>query len=209
MASAPLRARVSLFAVAGLVAAAAACSAVFGLDAPTLDPCANGGCADGSPVTAVDGAAPPGSDGSTADASGVDADQGFDAHIADSGAITADGNGIRCGPADAGTYCVPPGACCLTVDGAGNALYQCAAGASLCPGYPIECAWNNDCTGTDVCCAYGSAMKCEPQTTASCQAIQVCDPANPGDTCPTNWTCTGPVTRNDGGVTLPYDVCVQ
>jgi hypothetical protein len=188
-------------------ATGAACSAVLGLDAPTLDPCASGGCADGTATGDGDVTLPKNDAGVDAaeDAAAVDASDAQP--VFDDVVVTNDGNGVRCGSATADMYCAPPAICCLT-NGAGPA-YTCVADVSLCAGYPIECATYNDCAGTDVCCAYGSAMKCEPENTASCANLFVCDPTASPSQCQSGWTCTGTLVRSDAGVTIPYDVCVQ
>lgn len=199
---------VRVFALAALGATGAACSAVLGLDAPTLDPCVNGGCVDANVPTTEDGSiGPPLRDAAAPDGSDAVAPS-EDAGIFDDVVVTDDGNGVRCGSAAADTYCVPPAICCLSNGGSAPA-YTCVAAVSLCTGYPIECATFNDCAGTDVCCAYGSAMKCEPENTASCTDLFVCDPTASPSQCQSGWTCTGTLVRSDAGVTIPYDVCVE
>lgn len=192
-----LRQRSLRVGIVALFTAAAACSSVLGLDAPKLDPCANGGCADASPAVIDGSPAPDGSDSSVTDAPAPDA--GTDAKVS-----TFDG-GIRCGFPGSDFGCAPPEVCCLVLDDAGVGTYSCTSSASTCPGYPIACATNNDCSGSDVCCFYQSAIKCEPVNTASCQNGLVCDPSNPGDTCATGQKCD--VAFILDGYTLPYDGC--
>lgn len=208
MASSTSRARSSVLALATFAATGAACSAVLGLDAPTLDPCASGGCADGNAPTTDGNVAPPKNDAGVDGADDAASDSSDAQPVFDDVVVTDDGNGVRCGSAAAGTYCVPPAICCLSNAG-GAPAYTCVAAVSLCAGYPIECATYNDCAGTDVCCAYGSAMKCEPENTASCADLFVCDPTASPSQCQSGWTCTGTLVRSDAGVTIPYDVCVE
>ncbi len=136
------RAPLSFVAVA---IALAACDSVLGLDPPTLDPCASG-CTDGAVDASLDGEA--------------------DAHAdvaADAKADTAAPTGVRCGGGSFPTsYCEDPTAvCCQTTDDAGTTSYTCVASTSACDGYPIACATDNDCPGSDVCCHFSTSMKCE------------------------------------------------
>lgn len=180
-----------LAVVSVLAAGGAACNAVLGLDAPRLDPCANTPCVDGTASTLADGTAP--SDAAE-DASNVDA-------APDTGPI----NGIRCGGGSSPTLGCGTDApvCCLLLD-AGSATYGCDSDASACTGYPILCATNNDCAGSDVCCHYASAIKCEGETVCANNSL-VCEPGGPADQCPSGWTCS--VAFTNGSYTLPYYGC--
>jgi hypothetical protein len=180
------RASVSFVAVA---IALAACDSVLGLDPPTLDPCA-GGCADG----AVD--------------AGLDAAADARADVAvDAKADTAAPTGVRCGGGSFPTsYCDDPTAvCCQTTDDAGTTSYTCVASTSACDGYPIACASDNDCPGSDVCCHFSTSMKCEGESTCS-NADLVCDTRS-ADECPTGWTCD--VVFTNAGQMSPYLGCSQ
>ncbi len=179
-----------VFATAG-----AACNAVLGLDEPTLDPCANG-CVDGAAPSSGD-AAPIGSDGAAV----VDATPPPIDASPDQGPVT----GIRCGGGSSPTIgCEAPSpVCCLEVDG-GSASYSCQTSAAACGGYPIRCATNNDCSGTEVCCHYASSIECIGEATCTNNAL-VCDPNGPTDQCPAGWKCS--VAFTSGAYTMPYYGC--
>jgi hypothetical protein len=203
-----------------LAASGAACSAVLGLDQPTLACASTPGCADASapgsdatiPVmdssgssSGGDSTAPPGDSGSEAQALDGPPD------VEDGG---EDASGFRCGPLASATYCpdYPAAVCCVTLD-AGSATYSCVPSQSDCPGYYIECASDNDCNGNDICCFYNSAIKCEPQSEGdpgnSCANSVVCDPSLPasGDQCNTGQSCV-PNVYKENGYPLPYDGCM-
>jgi hypothetical protein len=178
------------------------------MDPPTLDPCTNG-CADASLTLdaaapaddasgSVETGTPPPADGATAD--GATADGAADA--AETGPI----NGIRCGGGTApiiGCAGATP-ECCEIADDAGNVSYQCRANAGACEGYPIGCTTNTECSGSSVCCHFGSSIKCEPQSSCPNNSL-VCDPNGPTDQCPSGWKCS--VAFVNGGTTLPYFGC--
>ena len=201
--SAVVLASVAVFAAAGAVAA---CNAVLGLDAPQLDPCASDGCVDGTapPTTGDAGLDAPALLDSTLpiDAPTADADAGIDAQP-DTGPI----NGVRCGggssPAIGCNGDTP--VCCLTLD-AGPASYSCVHESSACSGYAIDCATDNDCPGSEVCCHFNSSIKCEDQTACANDSL-VCDPDGGADQCPTGYTCS--VAFTSGSYTLPYYGCTQ
>ena len=179
--------RTSIF-IFGLFAAAegAACKGVLGLDAPELDPCADG-CSDAGLAT----------DGSDAAAGSRDA-------APDRGPPS----GVRCGGGDfALTGCngATP-VCCQVTDDAGTSVYECRASAGACEGYAIACASGSDCPGNDVCCHFSSSTKCEPVTSCADDAL-VCDPAGPKDQCPTGSTCKAPVVN--AGQVSPYFSCAR
>jgi hypothetical protein len=203
----PRRHRAFLPSAAALVAAsAAACAGVLGLDAPTLDPCASGSaCADANEIPVPDAgseAAPPLAEAGPLDAMPDAAPDAVADVIPDRGPST----GVRCGADASAIFCAPPAPeCCLTLDDAGASSYGCVSGASACAGYPIACASNDDCSGTDVCCFYHSGLKCEPVNTASCANVLVCDPSGPSDQCNAGQTCSAPVVVDAG--TLPYSYC--
>jgi len=190
--------RAVILAAIVLLATAAACNAVLGLDAPHLDPCANG---------CVDGTAPGGDAGSliidgAALIDAAPADASFDAQP-DQGPVS----GIRCGGGSSPTIGCGPDApvCCLVLD-AGSASYTCQNDTADCDGYPILCATNNDCSGSDVCCHYASSIKCVGESTCP-NASLVCDPSGASDECPTGWTCS--VAFTSGSYGLPYYGCAQ
>ncbi|MGO8993698.1 MAG: hypothetical protein ACLQVI_10240 [Polyangiaceae bacterium] len=202
----------ALFATSG-----AACSAVLGLDPPTLAACADG-CPDATtPV-------PDGSGGSSGGDSSVPIDSATqntpDATpdavadaiadvVAEATPDSGPPTGVRCGGGGSPTvYCNDPTPlCCLTFSDAGSPSYACATDTSACTGYSIACASDNDCPGSDVCCFYQSGIKCEPEDTASCATALVCDPSAPAsdDECNTGQTCSVAYLY-DGGA-LPYYGC--
>ena len=190
-----------------LAASGAACSAVLGLDPPTLAACAEG-CPEAS-VPVVDAA--PDVVADVVPDVGVDAvpDALPDA-LPDATSDGASPVGVRCGGGSAPTiYCVDPSPmCCLTLDDAGSASYACVGSATDCSGYPIACASDNDCAGSDVCCFYNSGIKCESDTTASCTKL-VCNAGDPAsdDECNAGQTCT-PDVYSENGYPLPYDGCM-
>jgi hypothetical protein len=191
--------RAATVAVTALAIAGVACNAVLGLDPPQLDSCANG-CADGAaPVKgdgapdAVDGAVF--TDGPPALADAADA-------APDQGPLT----GIRCGGGSSAVGCQPASPVCCAELEAGSASYVCDTTTAACSGYPILCATNNDCSGTDVCCHYDSAIKCVGETVCA-NASLVCDPSGPSDQCPSGWSCN--VAFTNGSTTLPYYGCSQ
>jgi hypothetical protein len=217
----PRRQRVLLFSGLALFAASgAACSAILGLDEPTL--ACPSGCPDANaplpdvviPLMDSTGSSsggdssPPPLDGGPPEAQSPDA-----ARDASPGEDAP--SGVRCGPIAAAIYCNSPTAfCCLTVSGAdaASASYGCVTGANECAGYSIGCASDNDCSGTDICCFYASAIKCEPESTGdpgnSCASSVVCDPSLPaGDQCNPGQSCV-PNLFKESGFTLPYDGCM-
>jgi hypothetical protein len=200
-------------AAALLAACGAACSGILGLDPPTLAVCA-GGCADGS-ASSSDGSTSSGGDSSIpGDAmpesatSDVTPDSVADA-IADVVPDRGPATGVRCGSGSSAVFCAPPSPlCCLDFDDAGGPSYSCVSDATgACPGYPIACASDNDCAGSDVCCFYHSGIKCEPENTPSCATELVCDPSAPAsdDECNTGQTCS--VAYLFDGGSLPYYGC--
>lgn len=208
-----------LVSAAALVASAA-CTTVLGLVEPTLDPCSNG-CPDAnvqnSPdadddATLGDVAPPPAPDGPQDTSPSSDgmppADSPPDV-IADVVLDRGPSTGIRCGSGASEIFCTYPEVCCLNLDDAGTATYECRSSASSCPGYPIACATNGDCVGSEVCCFYNSGIKCEPQTASnpggSCENSLVCDPSGPSDQCPTGQQCM--IAYIENNYTLPYDGC--
>jgi hypothetical protein len=162
--------------VAGLAATAFGCAGLFGIDEPTRDPCAAGGCEDAEPI--VDATAPDAATDAIAADSAVDS-------VADHAAPT----GLRCGDRDA-SYCTVPSFCCQTPDDAG-ALYTCVFNA--CAGYPIECATAKDCAAGNVCCHFHSGIKCVPPQ--ACSGETVCDPS--GADCPAGKACDVPLINAD------------
>jgi len=179
----------------GLVSAAlAACSTVLGLDPPTLAPCLDGGCADAAATDAADGGE---NDAAT------DAPRCIDAALPDAAPA-----GVRCGGGCfALSYCsgsTPD--CCQRTDDAGVTAYACTTSEGACDaggGYPVVCASDDDCPGSDICCHFSTGLKCT--STSNCPSKQlVCRPDVPLD-CPTGWKCDVPVVID--GVTSPYLEC--
>jgi hypothetical protein len=182
-------------------AAAAACGAVLGLDAPTLAP-----SSDGAALPPVLDAGGSGDSAPQDDAAPVNpADGGVDAPP-DAPPDTSDDQaaptGVRCGSGASEIFCTAPATCCLVYDDAGATSYSCAASAGACAGYPIACATNNDCSGSDVCCFYHTGIKCESDTNPTCTSL-VCDPSGPADQCNAGQTCDAGFI--DAG--LAYHVC--
>jgi len=179
-----LHSRVAASLAALSLTALAACDSVLGLDPPTLDPCAASPCLDAS------------SDGSVDASADARADAKSDAETP---------SGIRCG---GGTYpesyCDDPTPlCCQTTTDAGGASYACVTDTSACDGYPIDCATDDDCPGSDVCCHFTSGMKCDGESSCSNDDL-VCDPRS-ADDCPSGWSCDV-VLVNDSQMS-PYLGC--
>lgn len=189
------------------------CSGVLGMEAPTLDPCAQGGCADapvvdvgvetgdGTVTTDAPAEAPPGD--VQAD---VQADAPHDGAACVDAAIPDAGTGVRCGggcwPV---TFCTGTQVCCESTTGAGQTTFACVASESACNGYAIKCVNENDCGGSDVCCRFAAHMVCD--NAANCPNPQLaCIPGSSQD-CPTGKACDVPLVLDDGGVTSPYFTC--
>ena len=174
------RRRAFLGVGAALLAVPLACNSVLGLDAPTLDPCAETACADGGASDAANDA---------------------DARARDTGPTV----GLRCGGGMfAATGCTGATAtCCQLTDDAGT-TYECRASAAACPGYPIACTSNADCPGNDVCCHSATQIKCVGSTACANDSL-VCEPGGMADQCPAGWSCTAQVTN--AGVASPYFGC--
>jgi hypothetical protein len=172
------------------------------MDAPTLDPCAQGGCLDvvevgvetGEGSTTVDAT----QDALDAPADHHDASACLDVEIPDSG------NGIRCGggcfPVVFCTGSTP--VCCQSTDDAGVTTFACTSSETTCDGYPIRCVNENDCGGSDVCCHFQSHMICDTACTNATELA--CIPGSPQD-CPAGKACDVQVTA--GGQPLPYFLC--
>jgi hypothetical protein len=213
----PRRQRALLFsALAVLAASGAACSAILGLDPPTLACPSDSGCPDATAplpdvVTSV-------MDSTGGDSSPPAVDSGAPTQVPDAAADAnqdEDASGVRCGPVGTTLYCTAPSAyCCLTFGDADAASpsYGCV-GMNDCSGYSIACASDNDCSGTDICCFYNSAIKCEPQDDGdpgnSCANSMVCNPSLPNseEQCNTGQSCI-PNLFKENGFTLPYSGCM-
>jgi len=200
-----VRARAALgYGLASLAVAAAGCSSVLGLDAPTLDPCVESACPDATAEASIDA-----SDGAaTQDAQpGVDAGdaagEAAPACLWDGGLPDASGGGIRCGGGCSPvTFCTGGQICCQTTSDAGGTAFACAASESACSGYSIDCVNENDCTGSDVCCHYVAHMVCAASCTSS--ADITCIPGS-ADDCPTGKACDVRLVNADAAV--PYYAC--
>jgi hypothetical protein len=192
------------FAVA--LGVSAGCASLFGIDDPPIDPCAGGGCADGSGVDVV--ASDATTDGGT-EASPPDAVSDAPADAPANEGSPPPVGAIRCGGgAFKKTYCTDASICCASTDDAGAPTFECV-GASGCAAadYPIWCASAADCEAGESCCRYTSAMKCEPGSPCpGSGGTVVCDPTVDGG-CPSGKTCNGTVEdpRTDGS--LPYTQC--
>jgi hypothetical protein len=189
-------------ALVGLAAGLAACSSVLGLDAPTLDPCASGGCVD-APVQ-LDA-----SDAAVVDV--VDHPDVAQEAESDGASCFADaqyeaGTGVRCGGGCYPTvYCTgSTPICCQSTDDLGATTFQCKASESACGGYSIDCVNENDCSGSEVCCHYSTHAVCAGSCTSNSDIA--CLPGSTDD-CPTGWKCVGPVDIE--GVASPYYTCQQ
>jgi hypothetical protein len=188
--------------VLGFAALLAGCSAVLGLDAPTLATCFDA-CADAG----FDSAPPTFTDGSV-DATRDAADAADSAPVCLGDDASAANGGVACGGGCYGLrYCSNSSApvCCQQTSDAGATSYACTASEATCPDYPIVCANDDDCTGSDICCYFTSKITCD--TTARCQSDGlgiICRPSVPDD-CPTGKACNVPVVTN--GVTSPYLMC--
>jgi hypothetical protein len=112
------------------------------------------------------------------------------------------GGGLRCGggcyPI---VYCNNPTPVCCQTTNAGTTTFQCAA-ANACAGYPIECANENDCPGSEVCCHYSTHTVCA--TSCATDNNIACVPGSKFD-CPAGETCDRLVTNS--GVAAPYFTC--
>jgi hypothetical protein len=185
--------------VAALALTLTACTSVLGLDAPTLAPCLDGGCAD-APVhdAAVD---------STADVldAGTDSGPVESSCAASDAAPDAIPAGVQCGGGCSGvTYCTSPNpVCCQSTNDAGVTTYACTSSESACTGYPIVCASDDDCPGSDICCHFTTKMTCDT-TTACPNSDLVCRPGMPID-CPAGKACDVPAVN--AGVASPYYLC--
>jgi hypothetical protein len=165
--------------------APSACSAVLGLDAPTLDPCAGGSCADAAQDAPTDSPREAGTD---------------------AGADAPPPAGIRCGGGAFGVKGCDgqTPSCCQLTDDAGTTSYACRPTGG-CEGYEIKCASNADCAGNDVCCQYSTHIVC---TGNACpNGALVCEPDGATDQCPTGWSCKAVATLD--GVTSAYFECGQ
>jgi hypothetical protein len=167
------------------------CTSVLGLDPPTLAPCLDGGCPDAPMRDAATDAADAGATESSCET--------------DAAGDVAPPPGVKCGGGCFGvTYCTSPTpVCCQETSDAGITTYACTASESTCSGYPIVCANDDDCPGSDICCHFMTKMTCD--TTAACPSQDlVCRPGVPLD-CMANQMCDKPAVND--GVTSPYSVC--
>jgi hypothetical protein len=184
--------RLRLLAAAVGWGATAACTSVLGLDAPTLDPCAQQLCVDATSEASVE-----------ASLEATLPEAGEAGCVWDGGVGFIDG-AVRCGGGCfAETAC--SGAtpvCCQTQTGSGVATYGCVASEGACTGYAIDCVNENDCSGSDVCCHYTSHTVCAQSCTSG--ADIACLPGSVDD-CPTGKKCSIPV--NDGDAAAPYYTC--
>ncbi len=175
-----MRARLDM-ALAALAPSLVACTSVLGLDAPTLAPMRDAGT-------------------DAADAGAMES-----SCAGDDAAPDAPPPGVKCGGGCFGVvYCTSPNAvCCQHTSDAGVTTYACTASESSCDGYPIVCANDDDCPGSDICCHFNSKITCD--TTTACPSTGlVCRPGTPLD-CPTNKACDVPAVN--AGVTSPYLLC--
>jgi hypothetical protein len=177
--------------------AAAGCSGILGMDAPTLDPCAQGGCVD---VETGEAAV-------SADVLDAPSEGRHDASSCADAELPESGTGVRCG---GGCYPVvfcsgSTPVCCASTSGAGVPTFACTSSEAACSGYSIRCANENDCGGSEVCCHFNSHMVCDAP--ANCPNTDLaCLPDSPQD-CPTGKACDQQLTYGDGGPPSPYYLC--
>ncbi|HEY8089745.1 MAG TPA: hypothetical protein VIF09_17915 [Polyangiaceae bacterium] len=184
-----MRERFRLLVAAVAWVSTAACTSVLGLDAPTLDPCAEQPCVDATGEAAAEATLPEAG--------------GEAACVWDGGVAFVDG-AVRCGGgcfAEVSCSGATP-VCCLTQAGSGAVSYGCVASESACSGYAIDCVNENDCNGTDVCCHYTSHTVCAASCTSG--ADITCLPGSTDD-CPAGKKCSVAVT--DGDAAAPYYTC--
>lgn len=176
-----------------LVLSPLGCTSVLGLDAPTLAPCLDGGCSD---AQMHDAPTDSGDSGAFESSCESESDAATDA---------TPPPGVKCGGGCFGvTYCTAPSpVCCQRTSDAGITTYACTASESTCDGYPIVCANDDDCPGSDICCHFTTKMTCD--TTMACPSQDlVCRPGVSLD-CMANQTCDKPAVN--AGVTSPYFLC--
>jgi hypothetical protein len=185
--------------VTGSALGLAGCNAIFGMDAPTLNPCVNGCSEGGLDEGTGDDSTMPGPEAST-DAGTVDsAKEGAQCE-------TEAGVGVRCGggafPTSWCNGCAPV---CCQGGSASAPTFTCVASMAACSGYTIECADYNDCSGSDVCCRFMAHQICDAP--ANCPNNElVCDNAAP-QTCPNGpSTCDVPFV-GDASASSPYLGC--
>jgi hypothetical protein len=168
-----------------------ACTSVLGMDAPTLAP---------PPIDASAESAPPDAAPDARDAGASESSCAIDA-----ASDAAPPPGVQCGGGCFGvTYCTSPNpVCCQQTSDAGVTTYTCTASESTCSGYPIVCANDDDCAGSDVCCHFTTKMTCDTPGACPNQDL-VCRPGMPID-CMATQTCDKPAVND--GVTSPYFVC--
>jgi hypothetical protein len=195
------RTNLALVAAALAAAAAAGCTVVLGMPAPTeMSPVDPGRDSGGPPVI---------------EASPVEESPAMEPEAAattDGGSDAPPDNGVppdtlRCGGGDWGdaSFCSEPGAiCCMRTEEAGIS-YACSAGSACAhtdTQYPITCAGAQDCGRNSVCCHYGSHTACTSGFDAGVAAAAsactksfgsvVCDRGGAGTQCPTG-SCSAPL----------------
>jgi hypothetical protein len=205
---------------------------VLGLDPPTLAPCPDG-CANTGPTldAALDVSGSQdrvsGESETETPASDASNDIAIDQAVRDVGSSEASTDAApdrEAGPAPPGVLCGlgSPGAaaprcgqfggtpyCCETGDDAGQPSFACVSGPAACAGYPIQCAKDGDCAGTNICCHHESGMTCEEAVPASgtcASGTQACDPleSDPNE-CPKGTTCKASLTNDQ--LASPYLGC--
>jgi hypothetical protein len=181
-----------------------ACTSVLGMDPPTLATCLDGGCPD---ALAHDAAMDSTADVFEAGADSADSGAAESSCAASDAAPDAIPPGVQCGGGCFGpaTYCTSPNpVCCQTTNDAGVTTYACTASESTCSGYPIVCANDDDCGGTEICCHFTTKMTCDTTTACPSQDL-VCRPWKQQSDCNTGQKCDKPATN--AGVTSPYFLC--
>lgn len=198
----------------------AACNAIFGIDAPTLNPCVNGcaeggldeGLADsGTTMPEAEASTDAGAADSAKEASPVDA--AVDTYVAPMDAAPEAapcspeaGLCIRCGGgAYPESWCTGSSPVCCQGGTASSPTFTCVASMSACSGYTITCANYNDCAGTDICCRFVAHQICDAPGNCPNNEL-VCD-STTTDVCPPGWSCDSPFI-GDAAASSPYLGCM-
>jgi hypothetical protein len=210
--------------VMGSALGLAACNAIFGMDAPTLNPCVDGcpeggldeGTGDDVPTPDAEASTDSGTADSSVDSAkeASPSDAAVDTHVtpvdAAPEAASCDpdaGLCIRCGGgAYPESWCSGSSPVCCQGGSASAPTFTCVASMAACSGYTIECANYNDCSGTEICCRFMAHQVCD--VPANCPNDElVCD-STTTDVCPPGWSCDSPFI-GDAAASSPYLGCMQ
>ena len=191
--------------IAGLALVLGGCRAVLGIDEPTLDPCAEG-CVDGSLESGLvdSGGAVDTADGAPITDSAVESAPPSDVvTLVEAASEAAAPTGVQCGPSAQATYCTDALPVCCRKNADASVIYSCVSGVAACSAngdYDIQCSSASNCGTGQVCCHYGSAMKCESVKDCLSGGDTVCDP-NGISPCAAGSTCSRQLPS------LPYFAC--